>query len=114
MSLTIKTPVCGGGLARVVLWLAAFRIVHTGHQHRYVDPVAAEQRVQWPARDLARQIPEGHIDGADRPHDHPAPADMAGRVIHRLPQRLDRQRVTAFDQPPKIPPDDAGEIAPRV
>jgi len=62
-----------------------------------LDPVTAtaEQTIQWQIGDLAGDVPERDVDAADRIHDNPAAAVLAGACEHLLPQPLDQQRVLA-------------------
>src|SRR5260221_14730348 len=49
---------------------------------------AAEKFGQRLAANLAADVPEGDVDGADRMDDHAASAIIASAVIHPLPARL--------------------------
>ena len=59
---------------------------------------AAEHLVDRQARGLSRQIPEGHVDAADRAHGDRATLIPESGVVHRLPQRLGMPRIPPRQQ----------------
>src|SRR5271156_1789513 len=62
-----------------------------------LDPLtaAAEEAIERHFGDLAGDVPERDVDAADRIHDDPAAAVLAGPCEHLLPQPLDQERVLA-------------------
>src|SRR5216684_7399007 len=66
-------------------------IEHVVVDARLVARLATQKGIDWHAKVLARYVPQGDIDGAERAHDCGAP--KMGGAIHVLPVVFDSQWI---------------------
>ena len=85
MALDVDAELFESGAARVAV------------DHHPVAGRAAEQLVDRESGDLAIEIPQGHVDGADRGHRHRTAAPV-GALVEVLPGVLDPAGIPADQQ----------------
>ena len=68
--------------------------------------LSPEQRMNRLAGVLARDVPEGVVDSAERHGEHAAPPVEQGRAVHLVPELLDVERIGADQQVLEMAVDD--------